>query len=77
MPYYILNLGILLSRIPFYGILVVLLTTALMFNRYLVWSRLRHIPGPRSAPFSNLWKLTSALSGRMPEALNDVCETYG
>ncbi|TGO84587.1 hypothetical protein BPOR_0488g00060 [Botrytis porri] len=25
----------------------------------------------------NLWKLKSALSGRMSEALNDVCETYG
>ncbi|TGO42578.1 hypothetical protein BHYA_0007g00800 [Botrytis hyacinthi] len=77
MPYYILNLEILLSRIPFYGILAVFLTIALIVNRYLVWSRLRHIPGPRLAPFSNLWKLTSALSGRMPEALNDVCETYG
>ncbi|KAM0318362.1 hypothetical protein ACHAO8_001753 [Botrytis cinerea] len=48
-----------------------------MVYRYLVWSRLRHIPGPRFAPFSNLWKLKSVLSGRMPEVLNDVSETYG
>ncbi|KAF7931596.1 uncharacterized protein EAE98_004332 [Botrytis deweyae] len=77
MPSSILNLRFLLGRMPFYGILIVFLTTALTVNPYLVWSRLRHIPGPRLAPFSNLWKLKSALSGRMPEALNDVCETYG
>ena len=77
MPYYILNLGFLPDRISFYGIIIPFLTIALMVNRYLVWSRLRHIPGPRFAPFSNLWKLKLVLSGRMPEVLNDVSETYG
>lgn len=67
----------MLGRMPIYGSILIFLVTVLALNKYLVWYRLRHVPGPRFASLSNLWLLKVALSGKMPAKLHDVCETYG
>ncbi|QSZ33683.1 hypothetical protein DSL72_005254 [Monilinia vaccinii-corymbosi] len=74
---YIHDVWLLPSGMLFCGSILAFLTTVLILNRYLVWSRLCHVPGPRLAPFSNYWMLRGALTGKFPQILNDVCEIYG
>ncbi|EDN97121.1 hypothetical protein SS1G_02049 [Sclerotinia sclerotiorum 1980 UF-70] len=76
MPY-LQDFRSLLAGIDLHWFIIISFTTGIIINRYIVWSRLRHIPGPRFASFSKVWMLRAALSGRIPEVLNDVCETYG
>src|ERR1700756_2838950 len=41
------------------------------------YRRLRHIPGPILASFSNLWWIRAAISGQGHLALADACTKYG
>jgi hypothetical protein len=41
------------------------------------WLRLRHIPGPPTAGFSELWLLRKTLAGRAHLDTAEACEKYG
>lgn len=43
----------------------------------LSYRRLRHIPGPRLAAWSNLWWIRAATGGEAHLRLYDVCAKYG
>jgi len=65
-------------RVP--NLLALLLTVWLSW--YLTTSissyrRLRHIPGPYLASFSNWWWIRAAVSGKGHLALADACTRYG
>ncbi|ETI19663.1 hypothetical protein G647_08675 [Cladophialophora carrionii CBS 160.54] len=48
-----------------------LVSTAIAYNK------LRHIPGPPLASFTNWWWIRAAVSGRGHLALKDACDRYG
>ncbi|KAJ5910833.1 Cytochrome P450 [Penicillium subrubescens] len=46
-------------------------------QRFIAWRRLRHIPGPFLASFSNLWLVWHAWRGTLPWAIKDATDQYG
>lgn len=46
-------------------------------QRFRTWLRLRHIPGPFSAGFSELWLIKKTRGGRVHMETAEVCEKYG
>lgn len=46
-------------------------------NRFWIWYRLHHIPGPFWAGLSMWWMLKNTMVGRMHLALYEVCDEYG
>lgn len=49
----------------------------LLFCQIRAWYRLRHIPGPWSAPWSVWWQLRGAMSGVFPQTLKEATDRYG
>jgi hypothetical protein len=46
-------------------------------SRFVVWKRLRHIPGPRLAGWSKFWLVRHQVGGRLCLDLPAVCDKYG
>lgn len=46
-------------------------------QRARTWFRLRHIPGPVSAAFSELWLIKKTRGGRVHMETAEACEKYG
>jgi hypothetical protein len=46
-------------------------------QRFIAWRRLKHIPGPFWASFSNLWLAWHAYRGTLPWAIKDASDKYG
>ena len=69
----------ILSFIQAYLPWIIVLGSVAFFclSRYRTWSRLSHIPGPRSASFSKYWLLRQAFSGEMHWKLKGVNDKYG
>ena len=53
---------------------VVLVVVSRLFRQ---WYRLRHIKGPLSAAFSDIWMLRSAFGGNMWRDFGEICDEYG
>lgn len=65
----------LLSQIVVY--LVVATIAGFATQRFWIWYRLRHIPGPFLGSVSMMWMMRNTLNGRMHLELKNVCDTYG
>nr|QSQ85904.1 P450 [Preussia typharum] len=46
-------------------------------TRFIEWKRLRHIPGPKLAGWTDLWLLRHVVPGKLCTKLVDVCNVYG
>ncbi|TAQ85207.1 hypothetical protein B7494_g6468 [Chlorociboria aeruginascens] len=60
-----------------FSYLILLSLLLLASHGYVVWRRLKHIPGPFSASTSKLWMLHHTLAGQLPFALKAVSDKYG
>lgn len=49
----------------------------LVIQRLRAWNRLRHVKGPRSSGWFDLWMLRRAWSGSLYEDLGELCDQYG
>lgn len=59
-----------------WGVLAFLIATAVV-RRTRTWLRLRHIPGPPTAGFSELWLLRKTFGGRCHLDTAEACTKYG
>ena len=59
------------------SLLSLVLVVVLLSKWVTAWLRLRHIPGPFSASFSNLWLAWHARRGTLPWAIKDATDKYG
>jgi hypothetical protein len=60
-----------------FTVLLFILFAALLQQRVTVWLRLRHVPGPFWASFSNLWLAWHARRGTLPWAIKEATDRYG
>ncbi|KAK2767798.1 hypothetical protein FQN54_003957 [Arachnomyces sp. PD_36] len=58
-------------------IAVALVAAYVVVHRLRIWSRLRHVKGPWSCAWSDIWMLRRAWSGSLYEDLGRVCGQYG
>lgn len=65
------------SRAAFWGGVACLLGAYVIGCRVLSWRRLRHIPGPGAAGWTDLWLIGKTWQGKVFEGLGDVCKQYG
>ena len=54
-----------------------LIVTYIAIHKFLVWRRLRHIPGPFWCGWFDIWMLRRAFRGTMYDDLGQLCEQYG
>ena len=50
---------------------------AIGLRKVYLWSRLRHIPGPRLAAWSSGWQVAGVLSGQYHEWLKEAIDEHG
>jgi hypothetical protein len=48
-----------------------------VITRFILWRRLRHIPGPLIAGWTKLWLLRHVVPGKLCTKLVDICNEYG
>ncbi|OJD17754.1 hypothetical protein AJ78_02163 [Emergomyces pasteurianus Ep9510] len=53
------------------------LAVAYVVRRLHNWNRLRHIPGPRTCGWTDIWMLRRAWSGSLYEDLGELCQQHG
>jgi hypothetical protein len=56
---------------------LLLFVVGLLFDRFLVYRRLRHFPGPFLGSFSMIWFTKAAASRRLYAELDAACKEYG
>ena len=65
------------SRSTFWGLATSLLSAYFLLRRILAWRRLRHIPGPQAAGWTNLWLIHKTWQAQVFKGLGKVCEQFG